>query len=302
MAKETVLVTGGCGFIGTHTVKLLIQKGYNVIIIDRKPKIAHLENIVYYQFDLADSNIEKVFQRHNIDYIIHLAAQPSVALSFSNPQQDCMDNYFTTVNICFFAKKYGIKKIIFSSTAAEYAYPKYLPVDEIHPTEFLSPYAISKNACENFIKISGVDYIIFRYSNVFGPGQDSKGEAGVVAIFYDSMINNLPINIYGDGEQYRDFIFVKDIAKANVAAIETPVKNEIINVSTNTKTSINELFNKMKNLLGYNLKPNYLPQREGDIKKSVLSNNKLKKLLKIEPKISVEKGLNEMKGIKPSQV
>lgn len=291
---KTILVTGGAGFIGTHTVKLLISKGYNVIIADRKPCTDDFRNTIYYQMDLADSCVEQVFRSHNIDFVIHLAAQPSVALSVSNPQTDCMDNYYTTVNICSFAKKYGVKKVVFSSTAAEYANPEYLPVDEIHPVKFLSPYAISKNACENFIKISGLDYIIFRYSNVFGPGQDAKGEAGVVAIFYDAMTNKLPIKIYGDGEQFRDFVYVKDVAGANVQAVESTVKNEIINVSTNTKMSINELFNKMKILTGYKQDAQYLPSRAGDIKESVLSNKKLKLLLNYEPKTTVEAGLKEM--------
>ncbi len=298
MDKITVLVTGGVGFIGSHTVNLLTEQGYNVIVIDKIEKYNNTtDNIIYYKKNLTDNSVEEVFQKHHIDYVIHLAAQPSVTTSISNPQQDCMDNYLSTINICCLAKKYNIKKLIFSSTAAVYASPEYLPVDEKHTTKFLSPYAVSKNACENYIKISGLDYIIFRYSNVYGPGQNSKGEAGVVAIFYDAMIKNSSINIFGDGEQIRDFVFVKDVAKANVEAIKSQVKNEIINVSTNSKTTINELFRIMKNLLVYQKAPNYLPQREGDIKESILSNEKLKKMLKFEPKISIKEGLKEMKEL-----
>lgn len=297
MDNITVLVTGGAGFIGTHTVNHLLQQNYNVIVIDRKTQPKYNNNVKYYQMDLVDLNIEEAFKTNNIDYVIHLAAQPSVAASISNPQQDCMDNYLSTVNVCAFSKKYNVKKVVFSSTAAVYANPKYLPVNESHTTKFLSPYAVSKNACENYIQISGLDYIIFRYSNVYGPGQDSKGEAGVVAIFYDAMINNSSINIFGDGEQIRDFIYVKDVAKANVQAIQSQIKNEIINVSTNSKTSVNELFNIMKDLLGYEKTPNYLPPREGDIKESILSNEKLKNLLNIEPKTSIEDGLKEMKKL-----
>lgn len=293
MTKKTVLVTGGAGFIGKHTVKALIDNEFDVVVIDRKQEPADLA-CKYYQNDAALPELEEVFKENKIDYVIHLAALPSVADSIKMPLVDCHDNYQATVNVCTFAKKYNVKKIVFSSTAAVYANPQYLPVDEKHPTSYLSPYAITKNASENFIKYCGIDYIIFRYANVYGVGQDSKGEAGVVAKFFDLMTQNKPVQIHGNGNQYRDFIYVEDVAKANVLAIKSDVKGEIINVSTNSRTSINDLFAILKDTLNYKLEPIYTQSREGDIEKSILNNGKLISMLHHTPSVDVKAGIKKM--------
>lgn len=290
--KKNVLVTGGAGFIGRHTVKNLIEQGFNPIVADRKQETDL--NCKYYSLDVTTPYLEQVFQNDDIDYVIHLAALPSVSESIKNPHQDCMDNYYATVNVCELSKKYNVKKLIFSSTAAVYANPKYLPVDEDHPTNFLSPYAITKNASENFIQYSGLDYIIFRYANVYGPGQDSQGEAGVVAKFFDLMKDKKQIEIHGTGEQYRDFIYVDDVAKINVLALQKLITNTIINVSTNIKTSVNELFHILKTELDYELEPNYAPVRAGDIPKSILNNKKLITLFGYVPSYGIEEGLAQM--------
>jgi len=293
MTKKTVLVTGGAGFIGKHTVRLLNKDGFNVIVADRKDVS---DDIIckYYQIDVATGQFENVFKENKIDYVIHLAALPSVADSIRMPLVDCHDNYQATVNVCTIAKKYGVKKIVFSSTAAVYANPQYLPVDEKHPTSYLSPYAITKNAAESFIKYCGINYIIFRYANVYGVGQDCFGEAGVVAKFFDLMSQNKPIQIHGNGKQYRDFIYVEDVAKANVLALKTDVEGEIINVSTNSRTSINDLFEVLKEELNYKLKPKYTAPREGDIEKSILNNGKLISLFNFVPSIDIRTGIREM--------
>ena len=184
--NKTVLVTGGAGFIGKHTVRALLNNNFNIVVADRKDEPDDI-TCKYYQLDVATEDFETIFKENKIDYVIHLAALPSVAESIRMPLVDCHDNYQATVNVCTIAKKYGVIKIVFSSTAAVYANPQYLPVDEKHPTSYLSPYAITKNAAENFIKYCGIDYIIFRYSNVYGVGQDCFGEAGVVAKFFDLM-------------------------------------------------------------------------------------------------------------------
>lgn len=291
--SKVVLVTGGAGFIGKHTVNELAKAGFSVIVADKKETPQDIE-CKYYRTDVAGEELEKVFEENEIDYVIHLAALPSVAESIKTPLIDCKDNYQATVNVCTFAKKYGVKKIVFSSTAAVYANPQYLPVDEKHPTSFLSPYAITKNASEQFIKYCGIDYIIFRYANVYGPGQDCFGEAGVVAKFFDLMSQGKPIQIHGNGKQYRDFIYVSDVAKANVLALTTDIQNEVINVSTNSRTSINDLFEVLKEELNYTLDPTYTTPREGDIEKSVLNNGKLISLFHFTPSITVEEGIRTM--------
>ncbi len=293
MHKKCVLVTGGEGFIGKYTVQELLNNNFDVIIADRK-KESQNTKAKYYRLDVATDELSKVFENNKIDFIIHLAALPSVSESIRKPLQDCHDNYQATVNVCSYARKYNVKKIIFSSTAAVYANPEYLPVDEKHPTSFLSPYAITKNASENFIKYCGINYIIFRYANVYGKGQDATGEAGVVAKFFELMSDNLPLTIHGTGNQYRDFINVKDVAKVNVLGLLSNTNNEIINVSTNTKTTINELFEILKQELGYTQPPEYTNPRIGDIEKSVLDNNKLIKMLGYTPQIDIKNGIKEM--------
>ena len=296
MTKKTVLVTGGAGFIGKHTVKALLNNNFNVIVADRKGVNEGGKGITckYYSVDVTTEYFEIIFKENKVDYVIHLAALPSVADSIKMPLVDCRDNYQATVNVCTFAKKYGVKKIVFSSTAAVYANPQYLPVDEKHPTAYLSPYAITKKASENFIKYCGIDYIIFRYANVYGVGQDCLGEAGVVAKFFDLMSQGLPIQIHGNGKQYRDFIYVEDVAKANVLALTTDIQDEIINVSTNSRTSINDLFEVLKEELNYKLKPKYTVPREGDIEKSILNNGKLISLFHFAPSIDIKTGIGKM--------
>ena len=291
---KTVLVTGCAGFIATHTIKTLINEGFNVIGVDRKPEPDNYAGGKYYQMDVSAPELEQIFKDNKIDYVIHLAAVPSVSESVKNPQKDCKDNYYATVNVCYFSKLYGVKKIVFSSTAAVYANPKYLPVDEEHPTGFISPYAITKMASENFIKYCGINYIIFRYSNVYGEGQDCTGEAGVVAIFFDLMSRDKDVRIFGNGEQTRDFIYVADIAKANVCALTSDIKNEVINVSTNTKTTVNELFETIKRTLGYKKMPIYCPPREGDIEHSILDNKKFLELFNYTPAVSLKEGIGHM--------
>ena len=291
--NKNVLVTGGAGFIGGYTVKLLQQEGFNIIIADKKEKP---DNIVfpYYKIDVSTPDTEKIFKSHEIDYVIHLAAHPSVADSIRDPLNDCKDNYMTTVNVCTLAVKYGVKKLIFSSTAAVYAHPEYLPVDENSNTGYLSPYAINKKASEDFIKFSGVNYLILRYSNVYGKGQTFSPETGVITKFVHAMTNNNDVIIYGDGSQSRDFIHVEDVAKVNTIALLSDVKNEIINVSSNKKLSINKLFSMLKENYNYFKEPIYYPARQGDIKDSVLSNEKMLKLLKYAPKIPIEEGIKTL--------
>lgn len=290
---KTVLVTGGAGFIGKHTVEVLKKNNFIVIVADKKVRPNNL-NCKYYQIDVASPNLYRIFDENKINYVIHLAALPSVSDSIKMPLIDCKDNYQATVNVCSTAKGYNIEKIVFSSTAAVYANPKYLPVDEKHPTSYLSPYAITKNASENFIKYCGLNYIIFRYANVYGVGQDAYGKAGVVAKFFDLMSKNKQIEIHGTGEQFRDFIYVEDVAKANMLALKLNIKNEIINVSTNTKTSINELFEVLKNELNYKLTPQYIATRKGDIEKSILNNQKLISMFNFIPSIDINTGIKKM--------
>lgn len=296
MTKNKVLITGGAGFIGSHIVEKLLENNYNVIIIDNLSSgsienIPNSDTLKLYQLNIEKDDLELVFQKETPDYVIHLAAQTSVNFSISHPYYDANMNVMASIKLLELCKKYNIKKFITASSAAIYGNPKYLPIDENHPTEPMSQYGLSKLTMEKYIKLSGIPYIIFRFSNAYGPRQKSSKESGVVAIFNNAMKNNEPINIYGDGEQIRDFIYVEDIANICIKAINSNVGNEIINFSTNKGVSLNQLFKVMKSLYNYTLNANYLPERIGDIKNSILSNDKAYNLLKFTNYTKLEKGL-----------
>ena len=288
-----ILVTGGAGFIGSHTVDKLVAEKCDVVVIDRKDPKYRNDAAVYYRFDLNAPQTAEVFEKHNFDAVIHLAAQASVAVSVADPVRDAQDNVMASVRVIDLCKKHGVKKIVVSSSAALYAAPQYLPVDEKHPVSFLSPYAISKHTMEEYVKLSGTDHIIFRYANVYGPRQDPHGEAGVVSIFIEKMIRNLPLEIHGDGEQTRDFVYVGDVAEMNCRAVLSDGKNETLNVSTNARTSINKLFSLIGKYTDYTLSPNRAPARAGDIKHSVLNNAKAAAVLGFTPQTTLENGLKE---------
>lgn len=296
MTKNKVLITGGAGFIGSHIVEKLLENNYNVIIIDNLSSgsienIPNSDTLKFYQLNIEKDDLELVFQKETPDYVIHLAAQTSVNFSISHPYYDANMNVMASIKLLELCKKYNIRKFITASSAAIYGNPKYLPIDENHPTEPMSQYGLSKLTMEKYIKLSGIPYIIFRFSNAYGPRQKSSKESGVVAIFNNAMKNNEPINIYGDGEQIRDFIYVEDIANICIKAINSNVENEIINFSTNKGVSLNQLFKVMKSLYNYTLNANYLPERIGDIKNSILSNDKAYNLLKFTNYTKLEKGL-----------
>lgn len=294
---KNVLITGGAGFIGSHVSDLLIANGYNVFVVDNLSSgmDSNLnKNVKFYNMDINSTELETVFTENKIDYVFHFAAQANVSFSTKFPTIDATENILGSINILNLCKKYGIKKFIPASTAAVYGVPEHLPVDEEHKTTCLSFYGLSKLTMEKYTELFGVDYIIFRFANVYGPRQSAHGEAGVVAIFADKMKSNEQIVIHGDGEQTRDFVYVSDIAQACLLAIQCDFKNEIINVSTNKAISINKLFELMSDKYNYKKPPIHQEERFGDIKHSVLDNKKCNDLLGFIPSTSVEKGLDSL--------
>ena len=298
-----ILITGGAGFIGSHIVDELINNSYNVIVADNL-STGRMENInnsaIFYNIDIKDkTRLETLFINNKIKYIIHLAAQASVGYSMKYPICDANENIISSLNLIELAKKYNIKKLIVSSTAAVYGEPQYLPIDENHNANPSSYYGLSKLTMEKYIELSNIDYIIFRFSNVYGPRQIPEGEAGVVSIFMNYFINNNEINIFGDGNQTRDFIYVKDIAKILFLCIKNDnITKEIINISSNVSISINELYEKLKHITKKDLKVNYLEERRGDIKHSLLNNSKLLNYIDIKLtniNAGLEKTIEEIK-------
>lgn len=296
-----VLITGGAGFIGSHIADKLLENNYKVVILDNLSSgsldnLQNSDNLKLYRVNIEKDNLEDIFETEKPDYVIHLAAQTSVNYSISNTYYDADMNIMATIRLLDVCKKYNIKKFITASSAAVYGNPKYLPIDENHPTEPMSPYGLSKLTMEKYIQLSGIPYIIFRFSNAYGPRQRSSKESGVIAIFDKAMKENMPINIYGDGTQIRDFIYVEDIAQIAVKMLKSEIQDEIFNFSTNKGVNLNELFERMSKIYGYQKSPNYLPERAGDIKDSILSNEKICSKFKDIHFTEIQTGLNKLRG------
>ncbi|MED4533612.1 NAD-dependent epimerase/dehydratase family protein [Metabacillus fastidiosus] len=294
-----VLVTGGAGFIGSHIVDLLIKQGFDVVIVDNL-STGSLDNIQkntkFYNCDLSSPRLETIFKLEKPLYVIHQAAQVDVSKSVNDPLLDAENNILATINLLNNCKKFNVNKIIYASSCAVYGDTDDISIPEEHPINPLSFYGASKYTAEEYIrlfhKLFGLRFTILRYANVFGPRQTSKGEGGVVAIFFDQLINNKQPAIFGNGEQTRDFIYVKDVARANVLAL-TNGDNNVFNISRNEKTSINNLYKMMQSIAKIDKEPLYMPQRPGDILYSRLNNIKADKLLKWKSKLNLKDQLKE---------
>lgn len=295
-----ILITGGAGFIGSHLADALIKLNHNVTIIDNLSsgtKFNVPSEAKFIETDIRTSSIANIFKNYKFDLVFHEAAQTLVPESIKNPYKDADENIMGLINVLESCRQTGVKKIIFSSSAAVYGNNSNLPLSEnenLSPTSF---YGLTKTTSEKYLNLYyeyfGIHYTILRYSNVYGPRQGANGEGGVIYIFAKALAENKPINIFGDGNQTRDFISVHDIVEANIAAI-TNGNEKILNISTETETTLNELANKMinlskkdKNLIHYK-KP-----RNGDIYRSCLSNKNAVSELNWKPKISLDKGLIE---------
>jgi UDP-glucose 4-epimerase len=292
-----VLVTGGAGFIGSHTVEMLLKAGLKVVMVDNLSTGKVVNNdAVFYQVDVCSEELGQVFSLEKPDYVIHLAAQVSVQESLIDPLTDGQINILGSINLLNFCVQYDVRKIIFASSAAVYGVPEALPLDERHPTIPESFYGLSKLTIEKYLKLYkkhfDLNYTIFRYANVYGTRKLLSGEGGVVAIFINNLMHNRAPLVYGKGDQTRDFIYVGDVAKANLLAL-TMGDNETLNISTNTATTVNDLLDQICSNMNKEVEARHTPPKDGDLMTSVLSNVKAKNILKWEPKYSLKEGLKE---------
>lgn len=294
-----VLVTGGAGFIGSHIVDLLIEHGYEVVVIDNlsSGSLKNIpRNIVFYQTDISSEEVESIMKTEKPDFIIHTAAQINVTESIKHPLNDAIINIFGTIRLLEQANKYGIKKFVFSSSCAVYGDTGDISIPfDYHPNP-LSFYGASKFTSELYIqlfcKFYKLPFTILRYANVYGPRQSSQGEGGVVSIFCNSILAGERPIIYGDGEQTRDFIYVKDVARANLAALKYG-SNQIFNIGTNQKTSINELAELLNQMVPDHLPPQYADAKDGDIRFSCLDIKDTTEGLNWKTEWSLKQGLAE---------
>ena len=300
MKNYQIIVTGGLGFIGSNLVEKLIKHNEVTIIDDQSTgKIENIQeidqdNLTLIKGSITDLNLTKIFKDH--DFVLHQAALPSVPRSISDPKSSNEANITGTLNVLIAAKDSGIKKVVCASSSSVYGDTPTLPKSENMPVNPLSPYAITKMTaefyCNVFQEIYGLQTVSLRYFNVFGPKQDPNSQyAAVIPNFISAIKNNKPPVIYGDGEQSRDFSYVKHIVDANMLACESD-KTGVYNIACGRRITVNQLVEMINEIMGKNIEPVYSESRPGDIKHSLADISKAK-AFGYEPKSDFMKELKE---------
>ncbi|SRR5713226_1973302 len=295
-----ILITGGAGFIGSHTVDALIaSKSHDLAVLDdlSSGKRERLDpSIRFHHADIRNADeVRLIVDRERPEVLMHLAAQMDVRKSVAEPSFDAEINIGGLLNLMEAGRERGLKRVIFASSGgAIYGEQERFPCDEQHRCRPLSPYGVSKLATEAYLffyKVQyGIDYAALRYSNVYGPRQDPHGEAGVVAIFCGRILAERPCTIYGDGEQTRDYVYVGDVARANLAALNIPAWGAF-NIGTGLETSVNQLFGSLARIAGTNQPPVLAAMRPGEQRRSVISAERAAAELGWLPEIALEEGL-----------
>ncbi len=299
------LVTGGAGFIGSNIVKALLEKGKEVRVLDnlatgRKTNIQKiLKDIEFLKGDLADPKACKKAVK-GITYILHEGAVPSVPRSVTDPVWTNEANITGTLNLLMAARDAGVKRVVYAGSSSAYGDSPVMPKVETMENRPKSPYAIQKLAgemyCQNFTKLFGLETVVIRYFNVFGPNQDPNSVySAVIPLFIKAILKNKQPTIYGDGLTSRDFTYVDNVISGNLLACEAPkaAVGEVINVACGYEISLNQLVEKINKQLGKNIKPVYAEERAGDVKNSLADITKAKKLLGYKPLVSFDEGLTK---------
>ena len=301
------LVTGGAGFIGSHLVDRLMEKGFEVTVLDNF-STGSLKNLSQHlgkaNFHLIEGDIrnERDVKKalKDVDFVFHLAAIVSVELSIKNPILVNEVNVCGTLNLLEESLNSGVERFVYISSCAVYGNPIRLPIDEEHPTKPISPYGVSKlaseNYCQVFHEIYGLETVSLRLFNVYGSRQAMGPYSGVITKFIDRLKDGKPPIIYGDGKQTRDFVYVQDVVDACLLSLNSKgCVGESINIGSGVETSISDLAEILIELFGLSdVKPKYAQPRAGDIRRSCASLNKAKRLLGYQPKISLREGLKRV--------
>ena len=298
MSSNTVLVTGGAGFIGSHVVNRFIQEGYDVVVVDdlstgRREYVN--PQATFYQMDITDPALGDVLAKEQPRLVSHQAAQISIPASLREPIHDAQVNIMGSLNLLEACRAVDVGKIVFASSGgAVYGKPDYLPCDEKHPLRPLAPYSSAKAAIESYLftysHSFGLPFTILRYANVYGPRQDPYGEAGVVAIFTLAILEGRSPVIFGSGEQERDFVYVADVAEANLLALQRDAGG-VYNIGSGIGTSVNRIFALTKNILPFKSDAQYAPPRAGEVFKIHLDCSLAERELGWRPRITLEDGL-----------
>ena len=304
MQDKRVIVTGGAGFVGSHICEKLCSLGYYVVIVDnlRSGDKGYVESLLRSgKAELVQENICDIDAMRRVikdaAYVFHEAAV-GINYSIDHPQETLDINLIGSYNVFRAALEAEVKKVVFASSASVYGNAEYLPMDESHPFNPMTPYCVSKIGCEYLAKMfarQGLKYIALRYFNVYGLRQSKSAfYTSVINIFVKSIKQGVPPTIFGDGTQSMDFINVKDVAEANILAMESKTENDVFNVASGAETSIKELAEMILKSMKSDLKPVYSKERLIIVRHRQASIDKIRKALKFEPRISLKEGLKEL--------
>jgi UDP-glucose 4-epimerase len=295
-----IIVTGGAGFIGSHIADAYAAQGHELLVIDSLwehggGRRANVRNgISFVQMDVRDEAIGSVFAEFKPEIVNHHAAQHSVAISARDPIYDAQVNVIGLLNVLEHAGRNGARKVIYASSGATFGTPERLPIDDATPQRPSSPYGITKMVGEHYLRFyredRQLDFTALRYGNVYGPRQDPNGEAGVVSIFIGKFLAHQPVRIYWDGEQTRDYVFVTDVARANLAALERG-SGEAYVIGTGVKTSVNEIHRALVSISGFEAPVERAPRRPGDARDAQFDAARAREQLGWSPSTSLDEGI-----------
>jgi len=306
------LVTGGAGFIGSHLVSRLISEGFEVHVLDNF-FTGSLENIRNYlgcpRLHVVKGDVRRRGDvrgaLRDVDYVFHLAAVANIALSVRRPKLVNDVNVSGTLNLLIESLRFNVERFVFTSSCAVYGEPIYLPINEDHPTNPISPYGVSKLSaeyyCRVFHKVYGLETVILRLFNVYGPGQERSPYGGVIAKFIDALKSGKAPIIFGDGKQTRDFIYVDDVVDALILASKCGgCAGMTFNIGSGIETSINQLADKLIKIFSLDIKPIYLEPRAGDVRRSCANINRAREILGFRAKTPLEVGLEKCAKRQPN--
>jgi UDP-glucose 4-epimerase len=295
-----VLVTGGAGFIASHVAERFLALGHVVAIVDNLAT-GKRENLPqgasFYQVDIASPELESVFAEVQPEIVSHHAAHIDVRRSVTDPMYDASVNVLGTLNLLECSRRAGVRKLVYAGTGgALFGEAEYLPADEAHPINPISPYGVSKHTVEHYLfaygVTAGLDYTVLRYPNVYGPRQDPHGEAGVVAIFSLQFLRGEQPRIFGDGGKTRDYCFVSDIAEANVLALDKG-SGGLFNLGWGREVSDLQIFEAVRDAVGVEMEPAFAPARPGEVEHVSLDAGRARQELGWQPRVTLEEGVKE---------
>ncbi len=297
-----IIVTGGAGFIGSHIVDAYLAAGHDVAVIDnlwehgggRRQNVSHRATFV--PMDIREESITRIFTDFKPEIVCHHAAQHSVVMSSRDPQFDAQVNVVGLLNVLDNCVKAGVRKVIFASSGATFGDPEHLPMDEQTPQRPTSPYGITKMVAEHYLRFykneHNLDFTALRYGNVFGPRQDPNGEAGVISIFVGKFLAGQSVRIDWDGEQTRDYVYVKDVAALNLLALERGSGSFFV-IGTGKKTSVNEIYEALCTITGTRPPVEHAPKRLGDSREAQFDCTLAMRELGWTPKVDLLEGMSE---------